>query len=589
MNQRKVRSTIGIMGVLLLLLSLVTVMPVGAAVAGTVALDKAFINTTGTLTITLTDADLNAAVTQTNEATDFNGAAYSFPFTAGNDAGTQQQIRVKKFPILDLGTDVTVNFLDVTDSLLDLEVLAVSANDGLVTVRGKTGEATAAAAAYTLTYKAAEVQKTPSLAGSGAVRVTSSQDTTGFVIVLMETGPDTGIFKATFKTAAATVTTGADDADNATRPTIATVSGNIITVSYADASPAGTRSATVTVENNKPVATVVSPATGSATQNVNPKLTASFTDAEAGVDSTTITFVITAGGATVGAISTTTISGGFQAETTLSGLAAGETTVSWYAQATDKAGNVGRTDSNTTTVNDQDHSLRVDTVSPDFASPGATTGQWWDVAKTATDKTETSAILAKTTSIRLIFNESLDAASVSSGDFTVDGVPPAGAEVFSGAPASVFLTVPAMAADKRPAIVLVGAVSDKAGNSRASSAANPTATDGIAPTITVAVNPSLVKASANVTIEVGSNETLLTAPTILVNEIAQGSASLVGTNLFRLTFTNASAARYNVQVTAQDAAGNARTAGNADPAVTTAVLFQVDAALPAVTSTTPTT
>ncbi len=268
MHNRATMYRLAAVGMLALLLALpVRAAPLQAA-TGTLALDKTFVTTPGaTVTITLTDADLNVGVTQNNEASDYNGVAYSFPFTAGNDAGLQQQVRVKKFPILDSNGDGNVNFQDVAVNYADLEILQVSANDGLVTVRAKVGEATAAATAYTLTYKAAAIQDTPctpvaavctvASTASGAVKVSSTQDTTGFVILLRETGPDTGIFKATFKTAVATSAINADDPTNATRPTIAVVTGNIITVSYVDASPAGVRTATASVAPSPAATTLV--------------------------------------------------------------------------------------------------------------------------------------------------------------------------------------------------------------------------------------------------------------------------------------------------------------------------------------------
>ncbi|MDA1349006.1 MAG: hypothetical protein O3A47_09095, partial [Chloroflexi bacterium] len=53
----------------------------------------------------------------------------------------------------------------------------------------------------------------------------------------------------------------------ANRPTISTVSGSIITISYSDGDPAGTRTGSATVETTKPVVVVTSPLHKSATQN----------------------------------------------------------------------------------------------------------------------------------------------------------------------------------------------------------------------------------------------------------------------------------------------------------------------------------
>jgi len=592
-RNRKQRSVIGLLGILVLLLTLVGVMPAGAAATGTVTLDKPYITTPGgAITVTLTDGDVDVAVTQTGETVDYDGTAYAFPFTSGDDAGTLATVRVKKFPILDKNGDGFVNFQDVSVSISDLQIFTISAADGLVTVRAKTAEATAVSTAYTLTYDAADVQNTATVAGTGAVKITSTQDATGFVLVLKETGAATGKFTATFKTGGSTSTTGASDPTNATRPTIATVSGATITASYTDASPAGTRSAATTVETTKPTVSVVSPGTSSSTQNVNPKLTANFTDGDSGIDKTTIAFTITSGNATVGTITTSAIAGGYQAETTLSGLAAGETTVTWYGTANDKAGNTGRSDSAAATTGDQDHSVKVDTVAPDFSS--AVTGQWWDAAKTTTNKTETSVAKAKDTSIKVTFNEALDGTSISSSDFKVTlgsvTVAVLQADHYAGASSDVFLTIPAgtISANSRPKVALSsdGAlISDKAGNPRTTSANSPTAKDGIAPTIDVTVSPTLTKKTA--TLDVSSNEALLTAPAISVNAAAQIAPSLVGTNLFRLSYSNTLAGLYNVEVSSLDTASNTTASGKTAATTTGAIKFEIDNALPAVSATLP--
>jgi hypothetical protein len=228
----------------------------------------------------------------------------------------------------------------------------------------------------------------------------------------------------------------------------------------------------------------------------------------------------------------------------------------------------------------------VDTVAPDFASPtGAITGQHWSTALTTTNKTETTATKALDTSIRVIFNEALDGDSVQATDFTVGGVVPAAANWYAGASDSVFLTVPAQAANAKPKIALAGAISDKAGNSRTSSATTPTAVDGIAPTVVVSVTPNLHKTT--VKIEVSSNEPLLTSPTIRVNATTLAAPSLVATNTFQLTHTTATAGQKTVKVTVQDTSGNSSTKGSDTATATGAILFEIDNALPAPTSTSP--
>ena len=97
--------------------------------------------------------------------------------------------------------------------------------------------------------------------------------------------------------------------------------------------------------------------------------------------------------------------------------------------------------------------------------------------------------------------------------------------------------------------------------------------------------PSLHKTAS--TIEVASNEPLLTAPAITQNGSAQSSPSLVGTNTFQLKITDTTAGVKNIQVSVQDTAGNAAAKGNATNSNTAAILYEIDNALPAVTSTSP--
>ena len=116
------------------------------------------------------------------------------------------------------------------------------------------------------------------------------------------------------------------------------------------------------------------------------------------------------------------------------------------------------------------------------------------------------------TSIRVVFGDPLDGTTVSADDFTVDGDAPLAAEWFDEGDtdpfedpdntpitASVFLTVEAMAADATPEVVIVGSVSDKAGN--ATTSGTKTASDGIAPSPTLSVDTALSSKTVVVTVE----------------------------------------------------------------------------------------
>ena len=218
--------------------------------------------------------------------------------------------------------------------------------------------------------------------------------------------------------------------------------------------------------------------------------------------------------------------------------------------ASDKAGNVGQSDVDPETEALDDHALRVDTVAPAFADPiGAITGQYWTGSGIEADPDK-----ALNTSIRLIFNEDMDGASIQATDFTVDGVAPTQAEWFPGVPESVFLTVAAMASNAHPKVGVVNTIADAAGNTVVS-LAEKTAVDGIAPALALSIAPS----DDTLTIEVATDEPLLTAPTVTVNGSTVGLTSfgLVGPNLFRFTFGPAQVPNtYNMEVTITDTSGN---------------------------------
>jgi hypothetical protein len=698
---RKVR-VISILAMLGLLASMLAITTVSAA--DPVELDKTHVTTPGgTIKVTLTDSAFDVGVLQTDETTD---ALTKMDYTQpdGADLGDRFTVRTQKFPILDNNDDGAVNHLDVEASVSGLSILDVSPASGNVTfvvvdttVRN-----------FTLTYTAADVQ-------SATVKVTSSQDPTGFDLTVKETGSTTGVFEATFLTATNTATalTGTfsetdlgvdldgdgdtlgrghavarafltetttesdlsngysirgidlnddgdfddtlpaagwrvdesavridtgdgvtaiialdlnDDGDttdtdltsildisktldetvagnlgvdlnnNGTttdrtitsvnvaglpdgtvRPTINTVTGALVTVSE------GSRSASVTVETIVPNVAVTSPADGASTQLITPRIIVESTDADAGITDTDIMFVETdSAGDALGTPTATvrgrldiTIANGFRTEFTLEPFGEGQTTFFYVVESTDKAGNVGTSDV---------RSLRVDTLAPAFdpsGDGGAVTGNFWDSDAKAV---ETDPTKAKNTSIRLRFNEDIDGTTVSPSDFEVNDVAPAAAEWFSDAPSDIFLTVPALSSNARPKIELIGSVSDMAGNPLTTGSISE-AKDRISPTIGLTISPALDK--EEVTIEVKSDEALLTAPRIKVNGGSTGvsAVSLIGPNLFKATFSSSDSQSYNVQVEIEDTAGNPTIAGESTHDADDAELFEIDNAIPSPTIT----
>lgn len=619
-----------------------------SAEPGTVALDKSFITTPGgALTVTLTDPDLNSGVLQSAEASGRDAVLYSFPIGVPGPT-SDTEFKVKKVPILDNTGDGVVNADDVTIAtllpLLGTETLVVNQvdeNDGIITIRS-TGTQIGAAQGFTVTYLAPDVQ-------THTVRVASTQDATGFDVQVVETGSNTGVFTGTFGTGLESVTTldisagvteaslnidlngdgdlldtrttttealiGVDmDGDGAieavaettviainlfangtTRPDIAAVTGALITLTYDDSGTS--RVANATVETTLPSISILSPSNDTATRTQSTRLIAEVTDADSGVDETQVAFVIVsaipdAGGdlqtdangandITTIAKVVTAIAGGFRVEAQLDNVPTGTHTIGWHLSGIDKAGNTSLSDQDAATVGQQDHTIRIDTDPPGLAvTNAAETGDHLD----ADGAEVTAAASADPTSIRVRFNESIDSSSVAASDFRVDGATPADIAWSASHPESVFLKVPTLASNARPKVEVVSTVSDRAGNQVPGGLTVTAALDSISPTITVSMSSALAKDS--ITIDVQSDESLLTAPIVNVNGLGVNAeltaSSLIGTNLFRSTFTGAATPQaYNVQVTANDTTNNQRVVGTANGDDDGAIVFELDSAIPA--------
>jgi hypothetical protein len=290
----------------------------------------------------------------------------------------------------------------------------------------------------------------------------------------------------------------------------------------------------VTVDATNPTITDILPADGSYLSTASPTLSFTLTDAESGFSTTTlgtnvavtiwdgsaecvvndseltftsvtaselqVKFSVAAAAVSAwsGAITPNCagrVSGGFALNTTTLQDASGNSHGSEYhytITATDKSGNIK-------TVTTTAGNFRIDTVAPDMLS--AVTGTRWDTVLLA-DKT-TSA----TDTVKVIFNESMDTATVEAADFLVDGVVPASVSIggindsasdcLDGAGASacfkdeyVYLKMGTdLNPDAKPKIEMVGTIKDLAGNSLKPAtgktvADTVTATDGQKPTIT---------------------------------------------------------------------------------------------------------
>ena len=415
--------------------------------------------------------------------------------------------------------------------------------------------------AFTATYKAPDVQ-------TMTVRITSTQDPAGFDISVMETGADTGVFTGSFTTA---------DASDAATNSIAAIAGSSITVTYEDAGGEESRDRVV-VENTAPDVTLIAPDDGYATQIRGVRLSAQVTDTEAGVVEGTITFHVSGTDVGTGAPEPTVainpesqtnvaIDGGFRSEAQLHGVPSGVTSIEWHVTVEDGAGNMATSDM---------WSIRVDTQAPVLES--AITGQHLN----ADGDVVTDAAKADPTSVRVDFDEDVNADSLQATDFRVNDIVPA--DVASKG-SSAFLTVAAMASDATPTVKVVGAVADTAGNVTTGTPA-VTAADGIAPALTVEVDPDYAK--SEVEIRVRSDESLLTLPSISItdsdgNDATSGLSrlTLLAEDHYMATYSSSDASRFEVMVSGKDTRDNEASAGSDGD-----IAFEIDNALPMPTSIT---
>jgi hypothetical protein len=195
----------------------------------------------------------------------------------------------------------------------------------------------------------------------------------------------------------------------------------------------------------------------------------------------------------------------------------------------------------------------------------------------------------------------IDPLTVTASDFTVGGAVPISVNVNAVAQgsdvvgSSIYLEVAEQATNSKPSVVLVGSISDKAGNARTSG--TKTAADKLSPALTVTTDLSY--SEKTVLITVTSSETLsippsvVTRPTVTVGDTAgrAGTAQTVqstGLTSWSATFTNpaAGATKQWLVVQGTDAGSNTTILGDsllAGVASTADVkTFQVDDSVPVV-------
>ena len=556
-------------------------------------------------------------------------------------AAGEQTVNLSNIPVADRNDDGFVNRQDVTLVGLDDQPIAGVSIDR-AGADGRVDLKVAPTVGFKISYTGAEKNNT-----GDTVTVKSQADPKGISVTLVETKPNSGVFQLT-------IDTNADESDaDSTPPSLKVGKDDQITLTYKDADPKRTTSKILKVESTAPVFSELSPANAAAGR-ANPEVEFNVTDGGSGVgededDDIVVIFGIDNTGD--GEInieeeytvndrgSLNEIDGGFHGRQRLpsSSAAADDSTVYWWVRALDAAGNEAVTDRQATIkVDDKDekddcivsafrrgslggvdvsittaiggcqpYSIKIDNTEPAISE--VITGAFWDTSnKDDDDKTNTDSAKAKANMILVMFNESLDASTVSASDFEVNDQEPTRAEVFSGAKSNVFLTLGSdLDPNARPKVELVDRVEDLAGNRRSSHTVD-NATDGIAPTLTVSVeggNRSVT--NDEIKILISSNEDIGTPNVAFQNVVDSGlgddddtedvdesvnalgsaadvAAVLISARNYEATYTAPEPGLYNVYVTASDAtAGNEGKSGvNKGPLDLTddtkAILFEFD-------------
>ena len=458
---------------------------------------------------------------------------------------------------------------------------------------------------------------------------------------LLETGANTGIFKATVA-----VFNGAGNEDNVDmdtnlepseirdeeRPRLAVIDGGSVTVTYGDRSPRRTITARVKVESEPPSFSNTMPANDTSTNNLDTVLTTEVVDNIAGVDSSEVTVMIWVNGVEV---AESDVSGDISVQETFEGSGvytvgyninnideiddaktdetAIDVEIEWNIKVKDKAGNEG---SITDTIADTDVlTLNVNTYPP--ALSNAFSGDNWDASADDPDTEDVDERLRGSrdglpgldvrTSIRLEFDRDMKESSLQASDFRVDGVAPTDVDHFPGMADSVFLTVPELAPDATPKIEIVGEVEDVGGNAvdvdDSEASVLESAKDGIAPRLEVTVVDAYTDGAIELLVE--SDEPITgSLPQRTINMCVKGEDStlmctgaeppvITSSRIVRdqrewsFSVTGFGAGRYGLVVNAEDVAGNASIAGSKDPTATGAITFEIDKELPVAEATDP--
>ncbi len=555
--------------VLVLSSSTVTPKAVAGPNAGVLAFTPAYLKPDSTVTISLTDADLGVGDWHMTESAGTSGP-YAIP---AGPAGTALFATVAQPPIADVTGDRLVTTVDIQSSNPQVSVTSVDGDSGQITV--VRGVSSASPTAFTLMYKSDVIE-------SAFVKITSSSDPVGFNLSLRETDPKSNTFTATITVAPATAATNAGSPLLVPRPSIAGITNSVVIATYSDSAPAGPVTSAARIDGVKPLVTIVSPANNVATNNVVEWAVATITDAVVGVELSQVVFNIDLDrdgifgepgeSAAPDLDQSTPIANGWRAAALLPAVYT-DGYVRWYVTAADRSGNIGRTDSDTSTTGDQDHSFRVDTTPPRLIS--ALIGPAYDdVAKVILPNRRDSA--------RIIFNEALSPIGIVPGNFVFGNMPASVGKVYASEPNSLWLTVPGLSATALPLTMSAGGVTDVAGFKSEYAVITPE--DRLGPRLNVVLVASVTNGPLNVSIT--SDEDAVVLPTLAVNGITVALTTPEGPRSWKgvldpLSVTAAALGDgvKNVEAFAIDAMGNLGRGGVPTDALATApgaVRYELD-------------
>lgn len=598
--------------------------------------------------VTIVDADLNVtAVTTANDAggtgfttsvtstnvanvqgTGFDSPGDKVQLTLADEAGSPIIGDISDIVIVDFGTSDAVTGVSVTS----IDFAGNGVNPALITIQVDFGSGPPAAV---------EVQYPTSAIDTITASVKSVVDTTGATLTLTETGRNTGRFEGYVQVVERTsgVTVGASNQSSSASPLTIPAIGGPITVKYNDAVTSGTatnvaRTTTIAIDTTAPTATISSPSTGTETQNRLPTFTGTVTDNQSGLDVSAFAFNIddntdAANGTLViaaGDTSSAATLSGKVASIDVSSFSDGVTSlpfsytetvvlpnaavtnpdhiVDFQVSASDLAGNIGYSDSDTATGNDgtgrhgnQPHTIKIDQVIPQISTAESGIGLDTSVSPSV-DKANVRD------TIKVTFDGKVKDSSVSASDFQV---------VFSGAggtfvPANVTVkdsavyldldsTIPS---DNTPTVKIQGTIQDLAGNS--TDAGSAVASDELAPVVTVTQSAGSGTGTGSegadqltndkITITVTSDEDLQGPPAITVTDLVttpvvgnvnNGTLGVAqGGNTWNLVISKGASPNGGraVKVVATDSAGNAATVGK-----DTDKTYTLDTSVAAATST----